>query len=137
MLFRSHQLFYDSSSVGVGSSLVIPATSQPSTVATVHSIDAADVEHVLDPSAYTVTRSAVQLLGPLPTDVRPLEGWRVDTTCGSDVAALDPALVNVIGLLTAHYATLGRDLALSGHMIAEVPMGFEDALQPFVPEVLT
>jgi hypothetical protein len=39
-------------------------------------------------------------------------------------------LVQAVGLLTAHYATLGRDLALSGTM-TPVPMGYEEAIAPY------
>jgi len=133
---QAHQLFYDSAGIVVGTLLAVPGSSQPViSVAAVTSTDAAGVDHVLDAAAYVVQpgRGLVQLLGPLPTDVRPLEGWRVDLTCGTD--PLDPGLVQVIGLLTAHYATLGRDLA-SITPALDVPHGFEDALAPFVPQVI-
>jgi uncharacterized phiE125 gp8 family phage protein len=133
---QAHQLFYDSAGIVVGTLLAVPGASQPViSVAAVTSTDTAGAEHVLDAAAYVVQpgRGVIQLLGPLPTDVQALEGWRVDLTCGTD--PLDPGLVQVIGLLTAHYATLGRDLA-SITPALDVPHGFEEALAPFVPQVI-
>jgi len=133
---QAHQLFYDGTGIGVGTLLAVPGTSQPLvSVEAVTSTDAAGADHALDPAAYLVQRGRglIQLVGPLPTDVRALEGWRVDLTCGSD--PLDPKLLQVIGLLTAHYATLGRDLA-SITPALEIPQGFEDAIAPFVPQVI-
>jgi uncharacterized phiE125 gp8 family phage protein len=131
---QAHQVFYDSSGVAVGALLLIPRGSQPVvSVEGVTSFDATGQAQALDPAAYAVQRGAVQLLGPLPADVRALEGWRIDLTCGS--ADLDPGLVQVIGLLTAHYATLGRDLA-SITPASDIPHGFEETIAPFEPEVL-
>jgi len=50
-----------------------------------------------------------------------------------------PLLVHAVGLLTAHYATLGRDLALAGMRGAmeTVPMGYEEAIAPYRLMVLT
>lgn len=134
---QAQQLFYDNTGVAVGTWFAVPGPSQPIASTTVTSIDTANAEHVLDPAAYTVDRNRglVQLVGPLPTDVRALEGWRVDLMCGTDAAALDPELKQVIGLLVAHYATLGRDLA-SITPALEIPLGFEDAIAPFVPQVI-
>jgi len=42
-----------------------------------------------------------------------------------------PLLWQAVALLTAHYATLGRDLAISGTIVAEVPMGYDDSIAPF------
>jgi uncharacterized phiE125 gp8 family phage protein len=133
---QAHQLFYDGTGIGVGTLLAVPGSSQPLvSVEAVTSTDAAGVDHPLDPAAYLVQRGSglIQLVGPLPTDVRALEGWRVDVTCGS--TPLDPGLLQVIGLLTAHYATLGRDLATLTPA-TDIPHGFEEAIAPFVPEVI-
>lgn len=47
-----------------------------------------------------------------------------------DLRAHAPGLVHAVGLLTAHYATLGRDLA-SVDPADLVPMGYEDAIASY------
>ena len=58
--------------------------------------------------------------------------WRIVAGWPSAAALLAdaPLLVQAVGLLTAHYATLGRDLALAGSL-APVPMGYEEAIAPY------
>lgn len=41
-----------------------------------------------------------------------------------------PLLVHAVGLLTAHYATYGRDVLSVGHIVAETPYGYEEAIAP-------
>lgn len=135
---QTQQLFYDAAAVSVGAVLQLPASAQPLvSVGAVASTDAAGVETVLAATAYEVHlgTGTIVMLGPLPTDVRASEGWRVQVTCGNDVATLDPGLVQIIGLLTAHYQTSGRDL-VTLTQATEMPQGFEDALLPFLPQVL-
>jgi uncharacterized phiE125 gp8 family phage protein len=133
---QTHEVFYDGAGVVVGTLLVVPGTSQPlASVEAVTSTDSAGTEHALDPAAYVVQRGRglIQLVGPLPTDVQAIEGWRVDLTCGA--ATIDPELLQVVGLLVAHYATLGRDLA-SITPAMQIPQGFEEAITPFLPTVI-
>jgi uncharacterized phiE125 gp8 family phage protein len=54
-------------------------------------------------------------------------GWPDAAT----LAAEAPLLVHAVGLLCAHYATLGRDLAGVGHLSFTVPQGYDDAIDPF------
>ncbi len=128
------RLYYDAAQIAVGTVLQLPVPLV--SVASVTSTDAAGVETALDATAYTVQRGPglLTMVGPLPTDVRATEGWRVSVTSGTDSTALDPELVQVIGLLTAHYATAGRDLVTLAAQGLEIPQGFEDALTPFLPQ---
>jgi len=58
--------------------------------------------------------------------VRVIVGW-VDA---AELRAHAPLLVQAVGLLTAHYATLGRDLA-SLAAATEVPYGYDDAIASY------
>jgi hypothetical protein len=60
---------------------------------------------------------------------RVVVGWPDAAT----LAAEAPLLVQAVGLLTAHYATFGRDLALpSGNTQASlVPLGYPEAIAPY------
>jgi len=49
----------------------------------------------------------------------------------STKAAIPPLLLHAIGLLTAHYATAGRDLVTIGTIVATTPYGYADAIAPF------
>jgi uncharacterized phiE125 gp8 family phage protein len=135
---QTHTLYYDGAAISIGAVLQLPTLPLVS-VETIASTDTANVETVLDPVAYTVQRGPgiITFVGPLPSDVRTYEGWRVAVTVGTDIADLDPELVQVVGLLLAHYATAGRDLVtLGGSRVGavEIPQGFEAALAPFVPQ---
>lgn len=58
-----------------------------------------------------------------------VSGW----TTAAVLRVEAPLLVQAVGLLTAHYATLGRDLATveaSGGKAALVPMGYEELIAP-------
>jgi len=59
--------------------------------------------------------------------------WRVVAGWPNPAAlrAEAPLLLHAVGLLTAHYATLGRDLALSDHTIERVPLGYDEAIAPY------
>jgi hypothetical protein len=60
-------------------------------------------------------------------------GWPT----AADLLADAPLLVHAVGLLTAHYATIGRDLAFSERRVELVPMGYEEAIAPYRLMVLT
>lgn len=51
-------------------------------------------------------------------------------------AAIPPLLLHAVGLLTAHYATAGRDLVTIGTIVASTPYGYEEAIAPFRLETL-
>jgi uncharacterized phiE125 gp8 family phage protein len=62
-----------------------------------------------------------------PTGVyRIVAGWPT----AADLRAHAPLLFQAVGLLTAHYATVGRDLAIPG-AIARTPAGYDEAIAPY------
>jgi uncharacterized phiE125 gp8 family phage protein len=60
--------------------------------------------------------------------LRLVAGWPDVATLRATV----PLLVQAVGLLCAHYATLGRDLA-SIDTVTEVPQGYCDLIGPYIP----
>lgn len=51
-----------------------------------------------------------------------------------DAAALlaeAPLLVQAVGLLVAHYATVGRDVTIVGTIVNETPYGYDEAIAPY------
>lgn len=80
-------------------------------------------------------RATVASTGVALTSTVPVAGvWRVVSGWPTvdELAAAAPLLVHAVGLLTAHYATLGRDLA-SIEPSTEVPQGYEDAIASYRP----
>jgi uncharacterized phiE125 gp8 family phage protein len=125
--------------VASGTILVLPGRARPlQAVMAITSIDAAGGEHVLDPARYQVdaARGLVYLGDPLPTDTRAYQPWRVTVTAGLPVAQMPPGLVQCVGVLTAHEATAGRDVAALANGFAVVPFGFDLLIAPFEPVVL-
>jgi hypothetical protein len=66
------------------------------------------------------------------TRVRVVSGWPSATALKMEA----PALYHAYALLVAHYATMGRDLAVVGDVAAKtearyMPMGYEDAIAPY------
>ena len=49
----------------------------------------------------------------------------------ADLRARAPGLLQAVGLLTAHFATAGRDMVVTGTIASEVPYGYEEAIQPY------
>lgn len=124
--------------------IILPSQSRPlQAVTSIASIDTSDVVHTLDPVNYVVdlasARVGLSLAGVWPTDLRPFQPWAIRIVSGwPSVAALQaaaPLLVHAVGLLTAHYATLGRDLA-SLDPATEVPQGYADVISSYVPVVV-
>jgi hypothetical protein len=54
-------------------------------------------------------------------------GWPDAATLKAEA----PLLVQAVGLLTAHYATLGRDLASEARHMELVSMGYEECIAPY------
>jgi hypothetical protein len=65
------------------------------------------------------------------TVYRIVAGWPDAATLKAEA----PLLVHAVGLLAAHYATFGRDLATTEGANV-VPLGYADAIQPYRLEVL-
>lgn len=109
-------------------------------VRAITSIDTAGDAHELDAATYVVdlasARIGLALGGVWPTDLRPFQPYVLRIVVGwPSVAQLlerDPLLVHAVGLLTAHYATVGRDLTTVG-TIATTPYGYDDAISGYVP----
>jgi uncharacterized phiE125 gp8 family phage protein len=58
---------------------------------------------------------------------RIVAGWPTADALRAEV----PLLLHAVGLLTAHYATLGRDLVLAGHILPSVPMGYAEMVAAY------
>jgi uncharacterized phiE125 gp8 family phage protein len=58
--------------------------------------------------------------------LRVIAGWPDRAALLAEV----PLLIQAVGLLTAHFATLGRDLA-SGTPATKVRMGYDEAIEPY------
>ena len=56
-----------------------------------------------------------------------VSGWPDAAT----LLAEAPLLVQAVGLLVAHYATVGRDLAIVGTIVATTPQGYDDYIDPY------
>jgi len=118
-----------------GRVLTLPPQSLPlQAVTSISSIDTAGGTNILDPANYVVDlasgRVGLALGGVWPTDLRPFQPFtiRIVSGCSSD-AQIPPLLVHAIGLLTAHYATAGRDVV--GPLVSDTPYGYADAIAPY------
>jgi uncharacterized phiE125 gp8 family phage protein len=119
----------------------LPSQSRPlQAVTSIKSIDTAGAVNTLDPANYVVDlasgRIGLSVSGVWPTDLRYFQPWVIRIVSGYlDVAALTaaaPGLVHAVGLMTAHYATVGRDVAAVERVSGiEVPYGYDDAIAPY------
>jgi len=117
----------------------LPAQSLPlQSVSSIKSTDTAGVVQTLDPGQYVTDlgsgRIGLALGGAWPSDLRPFQPFVIRIVAGwASVALLTaqaPLLVHAVGLLTAHYATAGRDVVALGATVERVPYGYEDAIAP-------
>jgi uncharacterized phiE125 gp8 family phage protein len=125
--------------------LTLPALSKPlQALTSITSTDSAGVPHVLDPAIYVVdlasARIGLALTGAWPTDLAPFQPYVLRIVAGWATVELltadAPLLVHAVGLLTAHYATVGRDLTTVGTIITTTPEGYEAAIASYVPVVV-
>lgn len=132
LLSQTRDVYFDAI---YGSSLTLPSQSMPlQSVTYIKSTDTSDVVNTLATDQYVVDlvsgRIGLSLSGSWPTDVRPFQPYVMRIVSGyPTIAAIPPLLIHAVGLLTAHYATLGRDLA-SINPAEEVPYGYADAIAP-------
>jgi uncharacterized phiE125 gp8 family phage protein len=121
--------------------ITLPAQSLPlQSVTSIKSTDSAGVVTTFASTNYVVdlasARIGLALGSSWPSDLRPFQPYVLRIVSGWVSAALllaeAPLLVHAVGLLTAHYATLGRDLA-SIDPATEIPFGYEDAISAYVP----
>jgi uncharacterized phiE125 gp8 family phage protein len=121
--------------------IALPSQSRPlQDVTSIKSTDTSGAVNTLDPANYVVDLSSgrigLAVAGVWPTDLRYFQPWVIRIVSGYvDVAALTaaaPGLVHAVGLMTAHYATVGRDIAAVERVSGiEVPFGYEDAIAPY------
>lgn len=86
-------------------------------------------QYVLDPSSVDPRPATLALVAGLWPS-----GLQATIVVGhltvADFAAQAPGLLHAIGLLLAHYATVGRDLTTTG-TIARTPAGYAEAIAPY------
>lgn len=120
----------------------LPSPSAPlQAVLRITSLDAAGVLQTLAGDQYLTDLASSRIaLAPgaaWPADLRPFQPWQIRIVVGWTAPALiPPLLVHAVGLLTAHYATTGRDLATVGTIIAPTLQGYEDAISAYLPVVV-
>jgi uncharacterized phiE125 gp8 family phage protein len=94
----------------------------------------APADYRLDPASAAPAPARLQLLG-WPSDHAPLAGWTIETVVGhvsvDAFRAAAPGLHQALGLLTTHYATAGRDLAVIGTNVSTIPLGYDEAVAPY------
>jgi uncharacterized phiE125 gp8 family phage protein len=95
----------------------------------------------IDPALYQVDMEAGRIYfkpgSPIYFAVRPFQGWQIDLTAGradaAELAALDPALMQAVGMLTAHLSTMGRDMVIEDRRVTATPHGYDDLLAAYQP----
>ena len=93
-----------------------------------------DVNYHLDPGSDSPMPARVGLsdVGAWPTDLRSFQPYVLRIVVGyPSVARVPPWFAHAMGLLTAHYATVGRDLTTVGTIIEETPQGYRDVIAPY------
>lgn len=120
-----------------------PAQSFPlQAVSSITWTDATGVITTVDAAQYEVDlasgRLALAPSGQWPAgDFRSLSPWILRIVAGyASIAEIPAPLVHAIGMLTAHYATVARDVAITGTIVAMTPLGYDDTIQPYRLEVL-
>jgi len=105
-------------------------------VSWVQYLDANGATQTLDPSQYQVDLlrgTVTPTTGAWPSTqiaIRYTAGWATP----ADLKAAVPLLVHAVGLLVAHYATLGRDIGvIERGALMVVPQSYTDAIAAFQP----
>ena len=132
---QERDLFFDMLPAAIAWRDLPPQSTPLRSVSTISYLDDQGVVQVLDPSAYSVVIGNDCLLITLITPPAVAQRWIVRIAAG--FLTIPPSLLQAIGLLTAHYATVGRDLTTSGATaVLPTPLGYEDAIRAFVIVVL-
>lgn len=122
----------------IGSVLTLPPQSRPlQSVTAITYMDRANGQQTFAPSEYVVDfaagRIGLAFGAAWASDVRPFQPWTIRIVSGWEtVEAIPPSLVHAVGLMTAHYATFGRDVLQVGHIVAPTPYGYEEAIAAYV-----
>ena len=142
LLAQTREVYFD---VLTSPVIVLPEHSMP-----LQAVDAIEVTNTdgtittLDPSTYSVDFVSARIAlntttaaFPYPTAAT-FQAWKITIEAGwpdaATLAADAPVLYHAVGLLIAHYATLGRDLAtIERGTLDEIPQGYSDLLAPYAP----
>jgi hypothetical protein len=118
----------------VATIVLVRAPGRLQAVSSAEYLDDAGQSQTIDPSTYVVdlTRGTIwPLSGSWPNTalrIQYVAGW-------ASAAVLKPAvplLIHALGLLVAHYATLGRDIAvLERGSLLTIPQGYVDAIAAY------
>lgn len=139
LLTQTRDVYYDALPVNGVGTFRLPAQSLPlQEVVSITATDSSGVVNPLDPTNYVAdlasARIALSPSGSWPADLRASQAWVIRIIAGwpsaDELRAAAPLLFHAVGLLVAHYATVGRDLA-SIETVTEVPFGFEEAIEPY------
>ena len=137
LLTQTRDVYYDRLP---GNVITLPAQSLPlQSVTSVKSVDTAGVTNTLAADQYHVDlgsgRIGLSDIGSWPTDTRGFQPFVIRIVAGyTTVALIPPLLVHAVGLLVAHFATLGRDV-VSIDSMEDVPYGYQDAIGGYTPVV--
>jgi uncharacterized phiE125 gp8 family phage protein len=132
---QARDLFFDALPATVAWHDLPPQTVPLQAVTSVSAVDSQGVLTPLDPTAYAVVITNTDLTISILTAPVGAQRWVVRVQSG--YATLPPSLLHAVGLLTAHYATVGRDLTIVGTIVADTPLGYAAAIAAHVLVVLT
>jgi len=141
LLTQTRDVFFDTLSMRRDGTVTLPAQSRPlQSVGSVKVVDTAGTVVTVEPANYIVDLATARLglapTGVWPSDARPFQPWVVRIVSGwlnkATLRANAPLLFHAVGLLIAHYATVGRDLTTVGTIITTTPEGYDDAIAPYI-----
>jgi len=132
---QARDLFFDALPATVAWHALPPQTVPLQTVTSVSAIDSQGVSTPLDPTAYAVTITNDGLtIAILTPPAATAQRWVVRVQSG--YVTPPPSLLHAVGLLTAHYATAGRDLTIVGTIVATTPLGYTEAIAAHIVVML-
>jgi uncharacterized phiE125 gp8 family phage protein len=121
--------------------ILLPDHSMPlQSVESIVTIDRDGNSSVVDPATYVVDFASARIAlvqGQYwPTNLRNFQPWQITITAGwpdaATFARMSPELYHAVGLLIAHYCTLGRDLAtIERGTLDEIPQGYSELIAPY------
>jgi len=141
LLLQTREVYFD---VVTSSVIILPEHSLPlQDVTSVAWTDMDGTSTTLDPTEYVVdyVSGRIQLGSTFalpPPNVRSFQAWKIIIEAGwPDPATLrdhEPKLWHMVGLLIAHWSTLGRDLAsIERGTLDKIPMGYDELLAAYAP----
>lgn len=139
LLTQTRRVFFD---LVLSPLIVLPPQARPvQQILGIQTTDYYGNVSVIDPSRYVVDFEGGRIFfkpgSGIYWGVQPFLGWQIDLIAGrataADLQARDPALIQAVGLMVAHYATLGRDVASIGMRVIEIPEGYLRLLEAYTP----